>query len=378
MTEEKQSIFSETGSRIKGSFLGLAYGDVLGCPVENYKKEEISHLYGNYVKLPSSYPVIRLRAMRKDKRARPLGLHSDDTQQSMALINIILDGGWSQQAWKEYLVEGMKNVSWRGYGRNFSDSVSRLQRNVPNNRTGSASAGIGAAMRTGPLGALYLNDDEGLQIAIIESTLMTHGDIRAVSIAYAVAWVSQQYVLGKSSKAIASELAGAVRELELKVLSDYKNWSVVMKNPHEISEGLNTFFSKEYASTNEMRVAISTIARPLLNAGFTRAHVNQGFALLGGLHALALSILDEREPNEILLDICRQGYDTDTVAAIAGSILGAKHGIDWIPVEVLIDKDRIQRYANCMVSKHIPEEKRTFLFNERNWTKLEKDFPYTL
>jgi ADP-ribosyl-[dinitrogen reductase] hydrolase len=72
--------------RKKGCLLGLAWGDVLGCPVEGWRDREISSVYGTYPGLPDAYPFEVIAAMgpRKVKRLRPLGLHSDDTQQALA------------------------------------------------------------------------------------------------------------------------------------------------------------------------------------------------------------------------------------------------------------------------------------------------------
>ena len=98
-----------------------------------------------------------------------------------------------------------------------------------------------------------------------------------------------------------------------------------------------------------LRARISEIARPSLAAGFTRAHPNQGYALLGGSHALVMALRPDIEPQAALAEIVQQGYDTDTVAAICGSILGARFGCGWIPVDRLVDHDRLTAYADALV-----------------------------
>src|SRR5262249_39059162 len=151
--------------RIRGSLLGLAWGDVFGCPVEGWRSGQIQAVYGTYGRLPDAYPLERIatRGPKTALRLRPLGLHSDDTQQGLALLHVCLaPGGWSKEAWAALLVEGMRRQAWRGYGRNFSAAVAKLARGVPPEQAGSPSAGIGAVMRIGPVGALFRDDAEAL------------------------------------------------------------------------------------------------------------------------------------------------------------------------------------------------------------------------
>ncbi len=172
--------------RGRGALLGLAWGDVLGCPVEGWDARNIRRVYGAYVGLPADYPWAQLRGCdaRTLRRLRPLGLHSDDTQQALALVQICLaPDGWSAERWATCLVDGMRGGVWRDYGRNFAEAVARLRQGVPPERAGSRTAGIGAAMRAGPLGALYRDDLARLASVVMESSLTTHGDIRAAAIA---------------------------------------------------------------------------------------------------------------------------------------------------------------------------------------------------
>lgn len=134
-------------SKIKGSLLGLAWGDILGSPVEGWKKHEIQATYGRYSSLPNEYEVSKI-PVQKLKRLRPLGLHTDDTQQAMALILVCLQQEmWSKMTWKQMLVQGLQQQAWRGVGRNFVDAVRRMSRGTPCEKAGSPSSGIGAAMR---------------------------------------------------------------------------------------------------------------------------------------------------------------------------------------------------------------------------------------
>ena len=54
-------------------------------------------------------------------------------------------------------------------------------------RSGQASAGIGAAMRIAPLAIYFPDDPEALHRAVLAASLMTHRDVRSITGASAVA-----------------------------------------------------------------------------------------------------------------------------------------------------------------------------------------------
>ena len=159
------SMTATARDRARGAVLGLAWGDALGCPVEGWRAAEIARHFGRYETLPNAYPP-SVTAL-PTRRLRPLGLHSDDTQQALALLAVTLDpAGWSVQTWGEWLIAGAQSGAWRGTGRNFNAAVAALRRGVPPQESGSPSAGIGAAMRVGPLGAALACGGVGLKFVL--------------------------------------------------------------------------------------------------------------------------------------------------------------------------------------------------------------------
>lgn len=358
----------------RGTLVGLAYGDILGCPIETYREHEIKKLYGGYLDLPKKYPLSDITNEKRRKKLRPIGLYSDDTQQAMALINLIVNKGFSGPAWGQLLVKGYKANAWRDYGRNFIEAIQKLSKGVAFHSAGSPSAGIGSAMRIAPLAALYVDDAEKLKEVVYTSTFVTHSDVRAASIAYAVTWVAQQYLLDKEDSYIIENIGNAVYEAEEWAKVKYKGWRLVdFTGVNQVSAGITELFKGTYRNENELRNKISKIAAPLLQEGFTKAHVNQGFCLLGGLHAISMAVLFGNDPKEALLSIVREGYDTDTVAAVAGGILGAKHGIDWIPLEQFYDSDRVMEYADALVTKKVEKED-LFIAKEKSLSSFVKNY----
>ncbi len=362
--------------RARGTLLGLAWGDVLGCPIEGWRKDDIDAVYGAYTSLPVEYPLDRIQPAREvRRRLRPLGIHSDDTQQALALIAVCLGGPWSPARWAEWLVVGMQRGAMRGYGRNFQQAVHKLARGAPPEHAGSASAGMGAAMRIAPLGAIYRDKPEELAQVAMESSLVTHGDVRAGAIAYAVAHSAALLINGDDAAAVRARLADDVAAVELEWIEHRPGWGIDRSGKHLVSQEIRALFSALPEGLAGMRATLSERAKPHLARGFTRAHVNQGFAILGGLHGLAVGLFPSGSPPDLLASIMGQGQDTDTVGAIAGGLLGARFGTAWIPVDRLRDGPRLEVYADALVTRDgAPERRDGFIERERELTDEEKSY----
>ena len=362
--------------RARGTLLGLAWGDVLGCPIEGWSREEIHRVHGAYTSLPKKYPFDRIPVTREVRSAlRPLGIHSDDTQQAIALIAVCLGGPWSPARWAEWLVVAMQRGALRGYGRNFQQAVQKLSRGAPPEHAGATSAGMGAAMRVAPLGAIYRDQPQELAQVAMESSLVTHGDLRAAALAYAVAQASALLVEGDDAASVRARLADDVAAVEAEWLDRRPGWGIDRSGKHLVSSSIRALFAALPADLAGLRVAIAELAKPHIAPGFTDEHVNHGFALLGGLHGLAVGLFPTGSPEDLLGSVMMQGNDTDTVGAIAGGLLGARYGVAWIPNARLRDGLRLAVYADALVTRDgAPERRDGFIERERELTEEEKSF----
>ena len=139
--------------RARGCLLGLAIGDALGAPLEGLSAQQIRAHYG----LVDDY-VDGARAWKKKPyRWRMPGLYSDDTQQAMALSDVLLECRRIDLDRLAELYLGMATPkgsyvgAHRGIGRSFRQVLAGLERGVSPRETGQSSAGIGAAMRIAPV-----------------------------------------------------------------------------------------------------------------------------------------------------------------------------------------------------------------------------------
>ncbi|APR79593.1 Putative ADP-ribosylglycohydrolase [Minicystis rosea] len=364
-------------ARIRGSLLGLAWGDVLGCPIEFWTRELIAEVFGHYQDLPAEYPLARIpREPRIFGHLRPLGAHSDDTQQALALIHVgKAPHGWRTDRWAEVLVAGEARGAWRGTGKFFRASVQRLASGAALEEAGSPSAGVGAAMRVAPIAALLRDDAERLRDVVFESSCVTHADVRAAALAYAVAASCWMLIDGASATDVQQRLPTLVHDAEASWPRRFPSFRVDYTHLHAVSDTLRALLATRHEHLEHLQQAILANASPHLGeAARASASVNDPFALIGGVHALSVALWPQGSPEDLLGSLMREGGDTDTVGAIAGAVLGARFGDAWIPVDRMVDGARLSRYAECLVSGPLPETQDAFLEQEAAYSAAEAAF----
>lgn len=362
--------------RIEGTLLGLAWGDVLGCPVEGWTATQIEHVFGRYAALPEVYPLAR---MPRDEfirgHLRPLGLHSDDTQQALALLHVCLaPGGFVLARWGEAMVEGAVARAWRGTGRNFRSAVAQIRRGIPASVSGSPSAGVGAAMRIAPLGAVYRDDESALARVVFDASCATHADARAISCAFAIALACARLVRGDEAAQVARTLAHDVEAFEAAYLSVAHAGDLLAQHQHTFSRALAEALAFADAPAALVDL-LETRARDYLDD--TReltGLANHPLALLGGIHALVMGLSPGAVPAQTLAAVIRVGNDADTVGAIAGGVLGARFGVDWIPRARMSDEPMLSAYARGLVAHTLPESYPALLQREAASTRRERAF----
>jgi ADP-ribosylglycohydrolase len=313
--------------------LGLAVGDALGAPLEGLSSQQIKSHYGrvgNYVDGVQAWK-------RKPYRWRSHGLYSDDTQQALALCDVLIDHRRMDQGRLAdlYLALATPKGSFvgahRGIGRSFRQVLAALERGVPPHLAGQSTAGIGAAMRIAPV-PLYFSGEPGPMFeSVMAASLMTHRDIRSLSGALAVA------------HAVRRLLAGEPRDpsLMLWVASD------LVKDEKRIAAEFGDVVIKLGSHAGSMSRAIAHV-ESLLDLPRERALValvdeanrhgaepsckrpTQGFPP-ACIPTCLLLLLTTDSFEEAVMDVVNLGGDADTAGAILGAMAGAYYGADAIP-----------------------------------------------
>lgn len=321
--------------RMLGTMIGLAVGDALGYPVEGWTEEQISARYGrlrDFVESPLDPP----------EKWRLPGLHSDDTQQALALADVLLSEGRADpdalcQKFLE-LAEGPPHLplgAHRGAGRNFRYTIQTLQAGAPWNMGSRHTAGVGASMRVAPVGMALGIDDAAIRVNTALQALVTHNDPRAVAAAFLVAYVVGRMIWMRPQafvpETVHHEATHFVRRSEAWLIDAHGRHLARESRPilHHMSEALAGIGPDLAKPPAEVLPGIAERASAL--AGYTIEHPCRGFAPAGVVSAFYFFLHFHGEFERAMEEALNWGGDVDTVCAILGAMCGSYQGLDAIP-----------------------------------------------
>ncbi len=299
-----------TAAALAGSILGQALGDALGFVVEA-QSPEVARVY--------------VKGWLRTGRAGdwphpqfPFGQYSDDTQLARELLRSFHESaGWDAAAFAARLAELFRERRDVGAGGGTRSAALRLLMGVSWRESGTPApyAGNGAAMRAGPLG-LLLADREAMCRAAREQATTTHLDPRCAA--------------GSAAVARAVAIAGARRPIDNAAF--LKDVAGCAAEPSMAGAIRNL---GEWLCLDPARAA-----RHVHESGLDPAHMDRWRGISAFVTPSVLWSLYAflRSPDDYWETICTAigvGGDTDTMAAIAGAISGARLGIEALPAELL-------------------------------------------
>lgn len=293
-------------AKYRGSLLAGAIGDALGRPVEGEPPSAIRARHG----------VVRDFRRWRGWKGGPIGTITDDTQLTMVVADSLIQKGCFDPAdLANRLVEWLPHG--RGKGRATTGAVLRLTSGTPWHEAGTPSAGNGAAMRVAPLGLFHPLDLANLRIDAALSAVVTHADPMAVVSAVAQAF-SVAYLLHISpgSLDIPAYFAGL-----RKTIGDLHDPGARERRPEAGPERVR--LADRLAEVQAM------LDMPPKEA-FHRLY-NGAFVLESLPAALWCFLSAPDDPEQVLVTAVNAGYDADTVAAMAGNLVGAYLGDSALP-----------------------------------------------
>lgn len=301
-----------TADRLAGSILGQALGDALGFVIEA-QAPGVARVYVEGW----------LRAGRAGEWPHPqfpFGQYSDDTQLARELLRSFRDArGWQPSAFAVRLSDLFREQRDVGAGPGTRSASLRLLMGVPWHEAGTPApyAGNGAAMRAGPLG-LLLPERQAMCQATREQARITHLDPRCAAGAAAVA-------RAVAIAAVPSPIDPRTFLADLAECAEMDDASV-----GQAIRGLGDWLSLPPAGA----------ARHVHESGLDPVHKDrwQGISALVTPSLLWSLYAFLRSPDDYWETICTAigvGGDTDTMAAIAGAISGARLGVQALPAGLL-------------------------------------------
>ena len=297
----------DLADRVVGSALGLALGDALGAPFEFLRARNI----------PDPIP-----ALERAWLSEPPGATTDDTAMARNLMRSLSARGRLDLT---DLLE--RHLEWfRSDPPDVGTLTGRVLRRIAtgedaataaqaiwNERGPEVSAGNGSVMYCAPLGLAYAHRPERLLELAPALSVLTHVDGRCRTAVTAVTLGAAALVRGEPAADAARAALSAVEDLE---------------------------------GGEELELLVEAV-------GGSRAidGPDQGFCLFTAGAAFQ-ALLRPGDVETELRRIVSLGGDTDTNAAVAGALLGARDGVQGLPrawLERLLDTDAIRTEAEALV-----------------------------
>jgi len=298
-------------SRSYGALLGLAIGDALGMPTQSLSFEEIReqfHKVNTFNEPSARHPYAAgLKA----------GMVTDDTEQSLLVASLLTrnKGEFDQLEFARQLLSWEDSIRERGLldllGPSTKAALANLQAGMNVSLTGREGTTNGAAMRISPVGILCSSSNlDGLVRKVLEVSMLTHNTSSALGAAAAAAGVISGSIDGLSpSDAVTLGIEAA----ELASIHGAQDGGEIVKRIKR---------AVEIAETGDVE--------QLRNEIGTSVNANESVPC-----AIGLFVIHQSDPWEGCCTAASIGDDTDTIAAITGSMLGAACGPERFPASAI-------------------------------------------
>ncbi len=301
-------------TRAEGALIGLALGDALGMPTQLLTRSRIRALFGELDAFhagPAENPI---------SPGQLAGTVTDDTHQAMILARLLIegDGAVDLDSFAVELIAWHERMEAAGsldlLGPSTLRAITAFRAGTPATETGRWGDTNGAAMRVAPFGiahrALPL---EPFVERLAAVNVLTHntsiGNAGAAAIGAAVS-------AGIDGATVADQLGTAVEAAQLGALQghDTAGPSVAMRIMWAISLA---------AAADDPCEAIATLVGTSVA---TQESVPAALAIVAAF------------PDDPWRGVCAAaslGGDSDTVAAMAGAVFGARHGVEGFPPDAV-------------------------------------------
>jgi ADP-ribosylglycohydrolase len=305
-----------TASRARGALYGLAIGDALGMPTQMLSRREIVERWGEFLTgfepAPPGHPIAA---------GLPAGAVTDDTEQAVLLGRLLVQGhgAVTPRQLAQALVGWERDMAARGsldlLGPSTKRAIAAVLSGVPAEQAGASGDTNGAAMRIAPVGIAVPPDLPTLVDQVVAASYVTHNTGVALAGAGAVAAAVSAGVSG-ASVAQATMIATAAARLA----AGRGHWVAGADVAARIEWAVGLVAGRDRA---EAAGLIYTLVGTSLA---TQESVPAAFAVLAAM---------PDDPWQACLLAASLGGDCDTIAAMAGAVAGACHGLGAFPAGAL-------------------------------------------
>jgi ADP-ribosylglycohydrolase len=301
--------------RARGALYGLAIGDALGMPTQLLSREQIVARWGpllsGFEPAPPGHPIAA---------GMPAGAVTDDTEQAVLVGRLLLSGRIDPRELAAGLIAWERDMAGRGsldlLGPSTRRAIDAVLAGTAPEEAGVSGDTNGAAMRIAPVGVKAAAGNlTALVDAVQEASLVTHNTSVALAGAAAVAaavsaGVSGADVAAATDTAVAAARMGAGRG----------HWVAGADVAARIR------WATDLVAGRPVEEAAAVIYSLVGTSLATQESVPAAFAVLRAVPG---------DPWRACLLAASLGGDTDTIAALAGAVSGACHGLAAFPPEAV-------------------------------------------
>lgn len=313
---------------ILGSLATAGLGDALGAGTEQWTIEEIYAAHNGPIRKLIDPPPDTFAGAEGNR----CGQITDDTSQMYYLAEDIIaaDGVLDEEVWRACLLRWSAHSPHVGnMGPSTRPVVEALRQGEDPYRVGvigtsqrqvaSMGATNGAAMRVAPAGLIHPGDLEGACQAALATCIPTHNTNVAIASACAIASGCAEALTDHADpfSVVQATVQGAMRGEELARLHPHAR---TVPGP-SIARRIRLSVQLALAA-DSLREALDDIEALIGNSVMACESVPA---------AVGLFTYAQGDPWETVVAGASVGNDTDTVAAIAGSLAGALRGFSAVP-----------------------------------------------
>lgn len=307
LEKEFKPVFNKNMKKISNGLIGHAVGDALGVPHESRWRDKLRRL-----------PVTKMVGFGSHNQ--PPGTWSDDTSLTLCLAYDILEG-YSLSSLAKRCVSWMLSAEYTAHDQvfdignitrnslhevmatNFNDE--KLLKRI--NAGDEMQNGNGTLMRIYPLLYLYDSDKQKYFELICEVSSVTHNHIRS-AISCFIYLLFCNYLLKDFDKYDAYN----------RIVKDFDEIKDITRSVYRhIEESEFSHFDKTLNDVHKL----------------DEDYIRSSAYVMDTLEASFWCFLNSDSYKEAVLKAVNLGRDTDTTAAVTGSIAGLYYGIDSIPSE---------------------------------------------
>jgi ADP-ribosylglycohydrolase len=304
--------------RARGALYGLAIGDALGMPAEMLSRAEVVARWGpllaGFEAAPPGHPIAD---------GMPAGSVTDDTEQAVLLGRLLVRGRGEidPREWAAALVGWERDMTARGrrqlLGPSTKRAVAAVLSGTPPEEAGLGGDTNGAAMRIAPVGIAFPGD-VNLPGRVRQACVVTHNTPVAMAGALAVATAVSAGIAGRG---VSSAIHAAIR---LTLMHGYPPSPSYDDIPARVKRAVKRVRGRTLEEAADYLVT---------RIGTSLATIESVPAAFGVLSAVP------DDPWQACLLAASLGGDSDTIAAMAGAIAGACHGLSAFPEHAIAAVD---------------------------------------